>query len=598
MHNFLKNNELKNFFRKFLFIIISSQIIYLLIHLQFLFGIPQASLSITDSVFIFICGIISFCLANNSFKRYLISMFLILLPTIEIQYLYITFFEKIFHISELSKFTTLLIVSPWYQKVLFSVIFAGWSICSSYMIASFLLYKQKYKTFIFKILLIFLSLLYMYITFTTTRIIAPWIGSYKQAFFMKGVIYALQSQQYNPIEIITKNTVEESVSLLKKIEKNRSQFSIQNSPEKAPVKLRPIVMIVFESFYDYKDFSPVFGTNDPFPKEYRELMNSNTYTGPNQTFGSFDARVALLTGSYPLTPSRENQKKYTLPYELKKYGYKTITLESITPTYHLETHYKNWFIDEQNYCVYGNRMNGKGINPNQFQNEVIKIIQNTPDDIVPFYFGFTFLGHFGSLAFTKYLSDPENIDQYLNYFDTRKNKKMAKELLKAAIFNAERIIFLKNKILEKYPNALIIFKSDHISSELNYNITTSKLPIEIKDKFKTDPANIPLIMIDGTNGLVKLPRGIAPANIPLIILAKAGLPYKNTILSLLYRETTADTMNIYGQLYNTNNNRLSDSHPMYKKLEEQNRAIQNISIDLYNGNQYADLSISQHCIEK
>ncbi|MGL4388274.1 MAG: hypothetical protein ACRCTJ_02625, partial [Brevinema sp.] len=415
-----------------------------------------------------------------------------------------------------------------------------------------------------------------------------WLGDYKETFFMYGVIKTIQSREQSTVQIIPKQEVKDSFYFLKNLEKSRNEYPISKSPTEAPSTKRPIVMIAFESFYDYRDLYPLFGDKNPFPKEYLELVNTNTYTGPNQNDGSFLARLILLTGSYPLEfLDTTRSHPYTLPYELKKYGYTTYTLESVTPTYNLDKHYKNWFIDHEEYCVFGNDWSGSRLDPYRFEKGVVERIHSTPNNITPFYFIFTFLGHVGSTQFTDKIDDTEHLDEFLKYFNSKKEKLNAKRLLKASVFNARRLVFFKNEILKKYPNALIVFKTDHFSHETKYNIKNSQLPEEYKNLVAKNPASLPILMIDGINGLVDLPKGISPDNIPLTILVKAGLPYKNTLLSLMYQENDPKIINIYGRIFDKKTNLpLPETHPKYLKLIQRNKAAEKISIDLYKGNSY------------
>ncbi|MGL4561453.1 MAG: hypothetical protein ACRCV0_04090, partial [Brevinema sp.] len=402
---------IKKYMNSIFFIILSSQIFYIMIHLQFLLGIPQASLSVTDSLFMFLLGLLSYCLSNGSKKRYFFILWLCTFAIFEMQYFYISIFEKPFLLSEMKNYVTLIQVSSWFERILYLGSFGFWCIGVIYIIGiniKELILQKKYR--ISKIILISIISIIIYHTLNKTIPMPDWLGNYTQTFFMKGIIQTIQTREINTEQIISEEEVKKSFLLLKQLELKRKEFPISNSPLTAPLIKKPIIMITFESFYDYYDFYKLFGKENPFPKEYLNLIMENTYTGPNQTHGSFLSRFIQLTGSAIITSLNENrQHSYTLPAELKKYGYTTYALESVTPTYGLEKHYKNWGFNYDQYEIFGDDWSGKRLDPYLFEEKVSKIIQDTPSNIIPFYYGFTFLGHAGTTKFTDKLEDPENI---------------------------------------------------------------------------------------------------------------------------------------------------------------------------------------------
>ena len=575
----------KRLFNSCLFIIFSSQLLYLMIHLQFLLGMPQAGLSFDDSQYFLALGLGLYILSRGNKIQYWIGYAVILWPTVILQYFFIKILNKPFLLSELYNFGTLLTVSILPLKILYSSLFILWIGALCYLV--FYSVKNWLKVnIILKIIPIFILL--FYINFFSSSVAIPfWNGKATQVFFFSGIIKTIRSRIENTNINVSPEVVNSSFNLLKQYEEKRKVYPIKNSPNIIPKKMRPVFMIVFESFYDYKHFLPLFD-KDPFPQEYRELMNDNTYTGPNQSHGSFPARFVSLTGSIPIEPpsSHTNIIYPTLPQILSQYGYTSIVLESVTPTYGLQDYYKVWGFDTIKFNMYGNDWSGKRLDPNLFEKNIAQIIQNTPDDITPFYFGFTFLGHSGTGSFTDKLDDPKT--DISSFLALTKDKNTAKQLLKAGIFNAKRLISIKKMILQKYPDALIILKSDHYSSDFSQFLNDSNnIPQEYKDAFYNDPTPLPFLVIDGTNGILPLKRGFSPANIPLMILAESELPYKNTILSLLHRNIPKDTINIYNKWYqNITNNYismdLSDSNN--QQFKEYNKAIETISFDLYKNN--------------
>lgn len=584
---FFKKKIIQNNLKKGLFVILSSQIIYILMHLQFLLGMPQAALSLQDSIVFLIFAMISYILSNGQLKVYFIGLAVILWP-IELQYFYIQTFSKPFLLSELYKFPTLLTVSIFPLKLLYGGLFILWSYGISYFIYHAI--KNWIKLPIITKLIPLVGIYYCINLFSTTIEITEWLGNSRQVFYFKGIIRTIRSRPVNNTTVLSPESVEKSYSILRQKEKTRSIYPISKSYIDIPMNKRPIFMFVFESFYDYKHFIPLFQT-DPFPKEYRKLVDNNTYSGPNSAYGSFDSRFISLTGSSIIDrPSQSTDINYqTLATLLTKYGYTTTTLESVNPTYNLLTYYKLWGFEQQQYEIFSTDWGGNFADPYLYEQNVSKIITETPSDIIPFYFGFTYLGHGGSCRFTDRIPDPSvDISSFLSLFP---NQNKAKQLLKASIFNAERLVSLKKIILKKYPNALIVLKVDHYSTELYKSFTdTNDIPQELKDNFMKDPTPLPFIVVDGTNGILELPRGFSPANIPLMILAESKLPYKNTIPSLLYRNIPKNIISTYNQLYLQSNTNLSQyvpinlNDPVHKEIQQYYEALKTISTDLYKNN--------------
>lgn len=566
--------------KKILFVILSSQIIYLLIHLQFLFHMPQAALAVQDSIFILISAFTIFILSRGNKKNYFLGLFILLFPIFEMQYFYIKIFNKPFLISEMRNFLTLLQVSSIPKKLGYSFLFLLWFFNLYYFLVHVIKNWISIPTFQKSISIIGIFICCHMLTYN--KEVDIWHQDPHTNFFGYGILSVIQAEQKVTHINITQEEVLESLENLKKLEEQRIQYPVSLSPKTMPTNKRPIIMIIFESFYDFKHFYSLFDQN-PFPKSYLDIVQPFNYTGPNQTFGSFQARFVSLTGAYhSIHPKRKEIVYPTLPYELSKYGYTTIALESMQNTYSLSTYYKLWGFDKQYFQLYGVDWAGRRIAPDTYEKNITRILQNTPENITPFYFGFTYLGHGSSCAFTDKLPDPENIEHFLSYFADDK-KHNAKQLLKANIFNAGRLISIKNMILNKFPDALIVFKSDHYSTELNQSLRESSLPKDMLDSFFQDPAPLPFIVFDGTNGILELPYGFSPANIPLMILAEAGLPYKNTFISMLYRETPGNIINIYDRLFIKKGSKFENFTTNISSL----KSYEILSFDLYQGKSYS-----------
>ena len=133
----------------------------------------------------------------------------------------------------------------------------------------------------------------------------------------------------------SKEDVLNAFNILKSFEEKRdySNLILESSTDNK----RDVFLIFLESFYDYSHFTNLF-EKDPFPKEYRQWADNSRKISPNDGGGSFNARLAGLTASSPLTPKIQNTKnKYTLTYLLQKLGYTAIALEESGNTYNLNT---------------------------------------------------------------------------------------------------------------------------------------------------------------------------------------------------------------------------------------------------------------------
>lgn len=577
---------MRTFFKKFAFILLSSQIIYLLIHLQFLLGMPQAALSVQDSVFFFVLGIICYSLSNNKLQYYFIAMIIALWPIAELQYFYIDIFHEPFTLTEMLKFPTLIQVSTIDKKILYLSVLLLWISGVIYLIYYGI--QHWWHNNIFLKIIPIIGILYCSIILTTTKPLEFWQGDTIGEFFFKGIISMIQSRPPDLSQNIPKEDVVAAFKILRTLEAKRTKYPISRSPSKIPKHKRPIVIIIFESFYDYKDFIPLF-KRDPFPKKYRSLVNSATYTGPNRSYGSFDARFTALTGAYPLRPATKKTIYYqTLANILTQYGYSATSLEAVTPTYNLSIFYPLWGFEHSYYQLYGNDWGGARSNPNSFVSNISNVIVNTPVNTVPFYFGFTFLGHDGACKFTDKFPNIKNVDHYLSYFPEDKRELMMR-LLKEGVFNAQRLLTIKKIILQKFPHALIVFKADHFSPHFYKNIKNSTLPQKYKDKIFHDPAPLPFLVFNGTNGLLKLPKGFSPANIPLMVLAESKLPYRNTTISLLYRQLPSNIISVYNKFTKNISNTYREITPKdleFTSLTNHEEAYKTISIDLYKGQAY------------
>ena len=116
----------------------------------------------------------------------------------------------------------------------------------------------------------------------------------------------------------------------------------------------------------------------------------------------------------------------------------------------------------------------------------------------------------------------------------RKDKKVLLETMENSVMAAIDIIETKNIILQKYPDAIIIFKHDHLYPYLAGMIYNSSIDENIKKEFFESYAISPLLIWNGRNGAFKLEDGFPPENIPLFIAVNTKINWTNSIISLLY----------------------------------------------------------------
>ncbi len=557
-----------------LFVFISTQLLYILLHFQYLLGMPKAAWAVNDALYFLIAGAGLFTLSLGDKTLYSIACFVILLPTIQLQYHFIKMFNKVFTLSEMVKFPTLVRVSVPLVKIFYLGLFAVWFSGLCYILYKF---SANWLELAPSAQIITAGILIYY----TYVFIAPTTGAHVtwnplKTFQSKGILSAIRHRPH--AKPPSKKIVTQSCNYLKELESQRAEYPPSASSETIPFKKRPIVMIVFESFYDYRHFIPLFD-KDPFPQEYRDIANN--CTGPNQTHGSFYARFVSFTSSLPMdAPIKNTDYSHSLVRLLKDYGYHTVSFDSVSPTYDLDVYYPSWGFDSSKFMLFGDDWDGTHLDPYSYEDNLIKTISDTPDDVTPFYFGFTYLGHQGSNAFTNRLPDPD-ADSFIELFG---DKVSAKQLLKAAIFNARRIVKIKNSILKKYPDALIIFKADHLNPEFRTLLDNpdNTIPQNILEDCASDPAPLPFIVLDGSKGNLPLPKAFPPANIPVMILAECGLPYRGTALSLLYRTPPSNSVMIYDNFYDKTTCKALDIYlDKHSELLKYYNAVSSISRDLY-----------------
>ena len=336
---------------------------------------------------------------------------------------------------------------------------------------------------------------------------------------------------------------------------------------------RDVYLIFLESFYDYSHFKDLF-EKDPFTKEYRNWANNSTKIAPNVNNGSFYARLAGLTASSPLYPKTQSEKiENTLPDLLSKNGYNTIVLEEALNTYNLKTFYPSIGFSSQVF----------GLGTTNINTYLVTNIQNLKTPV--FAAGFTILGHTDS-HLDNNLNIAESNKNFLNYFEGN-DKLHIMETLDNSAMTAIEIIKIRDTILKHSPNAIIIFKHDHLYPYLKAIIQRSSIDEKIKTNFLNDYKPSPILIWDGTNGAYKADKNFTPENIPLFIAANLNIDYTNSIISLLYKEEIENTISTYNRFYYTANNMPIDKSEVSNltifKYENAQRIL---SQDIFQGRKY------------
>lgn len=505
-------------------------------------SIDKFNISIIDILYVYVFSLISY---NLSGKKLTISYLFIVVAVFSfftIEPLGITILTKpIFFTDMRDLYPSLIEVLPLYMQII-TIASTVLYFASLFAFALYFLYRL-YK--IFKInkkkgaALFFIIIAVCYFSFFRKVKIDSIYPNYIERVNKYGIInsisYRISFDKENNKIIANMDNVKKAVELLKEAQNNRDisnlimpyDYSV-NSKNK-----RDIFMIFMESFYDYGHFLTLFD-KDPFPKEYREWASNSAKTGPNDGNGSLFARLSGLIGTSPIYPKKQKSPINTaLPFLMKEAGYKTMALEECGITFNLDKLFPNVGIEESVF--------------NLGLTNIKTYIKNNDFEEPVFVSGFTFLGHAGS-----------RIENDLNIFENNKrfaktinkrDKKVFEETMENSVLTAMDIIEIRNTILEKYPDAIIIFKHDHLYPYLAGMIYNSSIDENIKKEFFESHIVSPILIWNGKNGAFKLEDGFPPENIPLFIAANTGINYTNSIISLLYKDKTEGIIRFYNNFY-------------------------------------------------
>lgn len=475
-------------------------------------------------------------------------------------------------------YSSLITVLPLYMKII-TILSTIIYFSSILFLLSLLFIYNLYRMFKTKkssaIIMILSIIAISYVLFLRPNKVDIWSIDFLRNANKRGIIYTLNYRiNYDRINNIkpSKEAVLNSINLLKSYEEKRdiSNLLLQESENK-----RDIFLIFLESFYDYSHFVKLFN-KDPFPKEYRKWANTSQKISPNVNNGSFYARLAGLTASSPLYPKTQSEKiNNTLISLLNEEGYYTLALEEALNTYNLKTFYPSIGFSNSIF----------GLNITNINTYLKTNINNLKKPL--FVSGFTILGHTDSHIENDFNISEKN-KKFMNYFNGNDKLNLI-ETMDNSSMAAMEIIKIRDTILKYSPNALIIFKHDHLYPYLRAIVERSTIDESIKKSFLEDSSPSPLLIWDGTNGAYKAPVNIVPENIPMFIAINAGATnYKNYIISLLYKENIDNTISTYHKYYKITNNSLILENNIDENSEifKYENAQKILSQDIFQGKKY------------
>lgn len=474
-------------------------------------------------------------------------------------------------------YSSLITVLPIQMKII--TIISSIIYFSSLLILLFLFIYNLYRIFKIKktnaIMIILSIIAILYALFLRPNKLEMWSIDFLRNANKRGIIYTLNYRiNYDRMNNIkpSKELILNSVNLLKTYEEKRdlSNLLLQKSENK-----RDIFLIFLESFYDYSHFVKLFN-KDPFPREYRKWANSSKKIAPNVNNGSFYARLSGLTASSPLYPKTQSEKiDKTLIGLLNENGYCTLALEEALNTYNLKTFYPSIGFSNSIF----------GLNITNINKYLETNINNLKQPL--FVSGFTILGHTDSHIENDFNIAEKN-KKFMNYFNGNDRVNLL-ETIDNSVMTSIEIIKIRDTILKHSPNALIIFKHDHLYPYLRAIVERSTIDENIKRSFLEDNSPSPILIWDGTNGAYKAPVNLVPENIPMFIAINAGVTnYKNSVISLLYKEEINNNISTYHKYYKVTNNSiiLENNVDENSEIFKYENAQKILSQDIFQGKKY------------
>lgn len=541
-------------------------------------SIDKFNISLIDILYVYLFSLISFYLSN---KKLIISYLFIIVAVFSffaIEPLGITILTKpIFFTDMQDLYPSLIEVLPFYMQVI--------TIAATILYFSSLLAFALY--FLYRLIKIFLSdkkkgmILFFIIIITTylsffrqvkiNSIYPNYIERVNKFGIINSISYRISFDRENNKIIANIDNVKNAIELLKEVQNERDISNLIMPYDFENTNKRDVFIIFMESFYDYSHFLELFDS-DPFPKEYREWASQSAKVGPNDGNGSLFARISGLIGTSPIYPKKQKSPiNSALPFLMKESGYKTIALEECGITFNLDKLFPNIGFEEIIF--------------NLGLTNIKNYIKNNDFEEPLFVSGFTFLGHAGS-HIKNDLNIFENNKRFAEKIN-RRDRKVLLETIENSVQAAIDIIETKKIILQKYPDAIIIFKHDHLYPYLAGMIYNSSIDAETKKEFFETYTISPLLIWNGKNGAFKLEDGFPPENIPLFIAANTGVDYTNSIISLLYKDKTDNIIRFYNNFYTNENNKIVKIEVSKESLSyKYNYAQRILSEDILRGEKY------------
>ena len=548
-------------------------------------SIDKFNISLIDILYVYLFSLISFYLSN---KKLIISYLFIIVAVFSffaIEPLGITILTKpIFFTDMQDLYPSLIEVLPFYMQVI--------TIAATILYFSSLLAFALY--FLYRLIKIFLEdkkkgmILFFIIIITTylsffrqvkiNSIYPNYIERVNKFGIINSISYRISFDRENNKIIASIDNVKNAVELLKEVQNERDISNLIMPYDFENTNKRDVFIIFMESFYDYSHFLELFDS-DPFPKEYREWASQSAKVGPNDGNGSLFARISGLIGTSPIYPKKQKSPiNSALPFLMKESGYKTIALEECGITFNLDKLFPNIGFEEIIF--------------NLGLTNIKNYIKNNDFEEPLFVSGFTFLGHAGS-HIKNDLNIFENNKRFAEKIN-RRDRKVLLETIENSVQAAIDIIETKKIILQKYPDAIIIFKHDHLYPYLAGMIYNSSIDAETKKEFFETYTISPLLIWNGKNGAFKLEDGFPPENIPLFIAANTGVDYTNSIISLLYKDKTDNIIRFYNNFYTNENNKIVKIEVSKESLSyKYNYAQRILSEDILRGEKYFNDIISR-----
>ena len=541
-------------------------------------SIDKFNLSLIDILYVYLFSLISFYLSN---KKLIISYLFIIVAVFSffaIEPLGITILTKpIFFTDMQDLYPSLIEVLPFYMQVItiaatilyFSSLlaFALYFLCR--LIKIFLSDKKK------GMILFFIIIITTYLSFfrqvKINSIYPNYIERVNKFGIINSISYRISFDRENNKIIASIDNVKNAIELLKEVQNERDISNLIMPYDFENTNKRDVFIIFMESFYDYSHFLELFDS-DPFPKEYREWASQSAKVGPNDGNGSLFARLSGLIGTSPIYPKKQKIPiNSALPFLMKESGYKTIALEECGITFNLDKLFPNIGFEEIIF--------------NLGLTNIKNYIKNNDFEEPLFVSGFTFLGHAGS-HIKNDLNIFENNKRFAEKIN-RRDRKVLLETIENSVQAAIDIIKTKKIILQKYPDAIIIFKHDHLYPYLAGMIYNSSIDAETKKEFFETYTISPLLIWNGKNGAFKLEDGFPPENIPLFIAVNTGVDYTNSIISLLYKDKTDNIIRFYNNFYTNENNKIIKIEVSKESLSyKYNYAQRILSEDILRGEKY------------